>query len=190
MKLLNKMKECELCKSTATIRCDSDRANLCWTCDANVHSANFLVAKHLRNLLCHVCHSPTPWAASGEKLSSSTVSVCGTCVAKGVTTNDDKEEKVGCSDGTSCTDGFVIDNKAMPPAASSSSSEEVFKGDKGVSMKRKRRNVVPDLNSEEDVDGSSVNINQTTSFNSRNTKRICGSRKSTRTFELDLNLLP
>ncbi|GJU63365.1 zinc finger protein CONSTANS-LIKE 1-like protein [Tanacetum coccineum] len=148
MKLLNKMKKCELCKSTATIHCDSDRANLCWTCDANVHSANFLVAKHLRNLLCHVCHSPTPWAASGEKLSSSTVSVCGTCVAKGVTTNDDKEEKVGCSDGTSCTDGFVIDNKAMPPAASSSSSEEVFKGDKGVSMKRKRRNVVPDLNSE------------------------------------------
>ncbi|GJR02971.1 zinc finger protein CONSTANS-LIKE 1-like protein [Tanacetum coccineum] len=142
------MKKCELCKSTATIHCDSDRANLCWTCDANVHSANFLVAKHLRNLLCHVCHSPTPWAASGEKLSSSTVSVCGTCVAKGVTTNDDKEEKVGCSDGTSCTDGFVIDNKAMPPAASSSSSEEVFKGDKGVSMNRKRRNVVPDLNSE------------------------------------------
>nr|GFC75859.1 zinc finger protein CONSTANS-LIKE 5-like [Tanacetum cinerariifolium] len=44
--------------------------------------------------------------------------------------------------------------------------EEVFKGDKGVSMKRKRRNVVPDLNSEDDVDGSSVNINQTTSFNS------------------------
>nr|GEX30618.1 zinc finger protein CONSTANS-LIKE 1-like [Tanacetum cinerariifolium] len=148
MKLLNKMKKCELCNSTATIHCDSDRANLCWTCDANVHSANFLVAKHLRNLLCHVCHSPTPWAASGEKLSSSTVSVCGTCVVKGVTFNDDKEEKVGCSDGTSCTDGFVIDNKPVPPAPSSSSSEEVFKGDKGVSMKRKRRNVVPDLNSE------------------------------------------
>ncbi|GJX84978.1 hypothetical protein Tco_0335752 [Tanacetum coccineum] len=87
--------------------------------------------------------------ASGEKtFIPVTVSVCGTCVAKGVTTNDDKEEKVGCSDGTSCTDGFVIDNKAMPPAASSSSCEEVFKGDKGVSMNRKRRNVVPDLNSE------------------------------------------
>ncbi|GJT59218.1 zinc finger protein CONSTANS-LIKE 1-like protein [Tanacetum coccineum] len=140
MKLLNKMKKCELCKSTATIHCDSDRANLCWTCDANVHSANFLVAKHLRNLLCHVCHSPTPWAASGEKLSSSTVSVCGTCVAKGVTTNDDKEEKVGCSDGTSCTDGFVIDNKAMPPAA--------------VRLAAKRFLRV----TKDDVDGSSVNI--------------------------------
>lgn len=197
MKLLNKMKKCELCKSPATIHCDSDRANLCWTCDANVHSANFLVAKHLRNLLCHVCQSPTPWTASGEKLSSSTVSVCRTCVVK--------EEKVGCNDGTSCTDGLVIDNKVVPPAASSSSSEEVSAGDEGVSMKRKRRNVVPDLNSEDEVDGSSWNINQTTSFNSvlsssetttRNTKRICqhdvicGSRKSTRTFELDLNSLP
>ncbi|PWA88959.1 hypothetical protein CTI12_AA116110 [Artemisia annua] len=203
MKLLNKMKKCELCKSTVTIHCDSDRANLCWTCDATVHSANFLVAKHLRNLLCHVCQSPTPWTASGEKLSSSTVSVCGTCVGKGVVSNDDKEEKVGCNDGTSCTDGLVIDNKVVPPAASSSSSDEVSKGDKGVSMKRKRRNIVPDLNSEDEVDAS-VNINQTTSFNSvlsssetttRNTKRIChrdvcGSRKSTRAFDLDLNSLP
>ncbi|KAH7843814.1 hypothetical protein Vadar_021053 [Vaccinium darrowii] len=72
-------KRCELCKSTATIFCESDQANLCWDCDTKVHSANFLVAKHLRTLLCHVCRSPTPWNASGERLCK-TVSVCQSCV--------------------------------------------------------------------------------------------------------------
>ncbi|KAI8558369.1 hypothetical protein RHMOL_Rhmol04G0086400 [Rhododendron molle] len=72
-------KSCELCKSAATILCDSDQAGLCWDCDAKVHSANFLVAKHSRTLLCHVCQSPTPWNASGYKLCK-TVSVCRTCV--------------------------------------------------------------------------------------------------------------
>ncbi|XP_058210711.1 zinc finger protein CONSTANS-LIKE 2-like [Rhododendron vialii] len=72
-------KRCELCKSTATILCDSDQAGLCWDCDAKVHSANFLVAKHSRTLLCHVCQSPTPWNASGYELCK-TVSVCRACL--------------------------------------------------------------------------------------------------------------
>ncbi|KAF7112746.1 hypothetical protein RHSIM_RhsimUnG0197900 [Rhododendron simsii] len=72
-------KRCELCKSAATILCDSDQAGLCWDCDAKVHSANFLVAKHSRTLLCHVCQSPTPWNASGYELCK-TVSVCRACI--------------------------------------------------------------------------------------------------------------
>ncbi|KAF2305045.1 hypothetical protein GH714_001314 [Hevea brasiliensis] len=59
--------------------CESDQANLCWDCDAKVHGANFLVAKHSRTLLCHLCQSFTPWTASGPKLSL-TVSVCENCV--------------------------------------------------------------------------------------------------------------
>ncbi|XP_027163505.1 uncharacterized transcriptional regulatory protein TBS1-like isoform X1 [Coffea eugenioides] len=72
------MKKCELCNSTAKMYCDSDQASLCWDCDARVHTANFLVAKHLRTLLCHACQSPTPWTASGPKLGP-TVSVCQAC---------------------------------------------------------------------------------------------------------------
>lgn len=60
--------------------CESDQASLCWDCDEKVHCANFLVAKHLRCLLCHVCQSLTPWKASGPKLGP-TVSVCDACVA-------------------------------------------------------------------------------------------------------------
>ncbi|KAM6585078.1 hypothetical protein CsatB_012080 [Cannabis sativa] len=72
-------KKCELCDSPAKMYCDSDRASLCWDCDARVHSANFLVAKHMRTLLCRVCQSLTPWSGSGPKLSP-TVSVCHNCV--------------------------------------------------------------------------------------------------------------
>ncbi|XWS12758.1 hypothetical protein CRYUN_Cryun37aG0117700 [Craigia yunnanensis] len=73
------MKKCELCNSVAKIYCGSDQAILCWDCDSRVHGANFLVAKHLRTLLCHICQSPTPWNGSGPKLGP-TVSVCDDCV--------------------------------------------------------------------------------------------------------------
>ncbi|GFQ05761.1 B-box zinc finger protein 32 [Phtheirospermum japonicum] len=76
-------KGCELCSSPARMFCESDQASLCWGCDEKVHAANFLVAKHSRTLLCHVCHSPTPWTASGLKLGP-TVSVCHGCADGGV----------------------------------------------------------------------------------------------------------
>ncbi|KAF5742221.1 zinc finger protein CONSTANS-LIKE 2-like [Tripterygium wilfordii] len=73
------MTKCELCNSSAKMYCESDQARLCWDCDAKVHGANFLVAKHSRTLLCHLCHSYTPWAGSGPKLTP-TVSVCSSCI--------------------------------------------------------------------------------------------------------------
>ncbi|GMH12064.1 hypothetical protein Nepgr_013905 [Nepenthes gracilis] len=73
------MTSCELCRSPATMFCASDQASLCWVCDSEVHSANFLVARHSRSLLCQVCQSTTPWSASGAKLGQ-TVSVCKNCV--------------------------------------------------------------------------------------------------------------
>lgn len=75
------MKSCELCKSPARLFCQSDQASLCWECDSRVHGANFLVARHLRTLLCRACQSPTPWSASGPKLNS-TASVCSRCVGE------------------------------------------------------------------------------------------------------------
>ncbi|KAH9748365.1 hypothetical protein WN944_012130 [Citrus x changshan-huyou] len=76
------MKKCELCGSPAKMFCESDQASLCWDCDTKVHGANFLVAKHSRTLLCHVCQSLTPWNGSGPKLGP-TISVCNVCVGNG-----------------------------------------------------------------------------------------------------------
>lgn len=81
-------KNCELCKGAARVYCESDQASLCWSCDAKVHSANFLVARHVRSLLCHSCQSPTAWSGSGHKLGR-TISICEPCVKARVANNSE-----------------------------------------------------------------------------------------------------
>ncbi|KAJ1379736.1 B-box-type zinc finger [Sesbania bispinosa] len=130
------MKKCELCKVPARTFCESDQASLCWDCDAKVHGANFLVARHSRTLLCDTCRSPTPWKASGARLGN-TVSVCDRCAAE----EEEVEESEGGNDDEMDTeddddfDSDVVDgdgdNQVVPwssstpppPAASSSGSE-------------------------------------------------------------------
>ncbi|KAK7349084.1 hypothetical protein VNO77_06161 [Canavalia gladiata] len=51
-----KGKACELCNQQASLYCPSDSAFLCSNCDATVHRANFLVARHLRHLICSKCN--------------------------------------------------------------------------------------------------------------------------------------
>ncbi|CAM6112174.1 unnamed protein product [Calypogeia fissa] len=58
-------KICELCGKIATIHCGADDAELCWTCDAEVHGANYLVARHLRSVLCSCCSAETECQTSG-----------------------------------------------------------------------------------------------------------------------------
>ncbi|KAK1393254.1 B-box domain protein [Heracleum sosnowskyi] len=94
------MTKCELCKSTARVYCKSDEARLCWSCDAKVHSANFLVARHVRNLLCHSCQSPTAWNGSGEKLGR-TISLCEPCVVRNCVKFTEKVESEGAREGSS-----------------------------------------------------------------------------------------
>ncbi|KAJ8560154.1 hypothetical protein K7X08_004212 [Anisodus acutangulus] len=52
MKEVVSSKFCELCNDEATLFCPSDSAFLCFSCDAKVHQANFLVARHLRLAIC------------------------------------------------------------------------------------------------------------------------------------------
>ena len=130
------MKVCELCNSPAVIYCDSDQASLCCDCDAKVHSANFLVAKHSRTLLCHVCQSPTPWNGSGPKLGT-TISVCQRCVNRSRTVNetpstDEDEDEEGEEDGEDEGDDENDEENQVvpwsstppPPISCSSASEE------------------------------------------------------------------
>ncbi|CAL9071170.1 unnamed protein product [Musa textilis] len=51
---------CELCGCEAVVFCDPDAAFLCWACDASVHGANFLVARHVRLVACPSCDSLDP----------------------------------------------------------------------------------------------------------------------------------
>ncbi|OMO99872.1 Zinc finger, B-box [Corchorus olitorius] len=144
------MKSCELCKLAARTYCESDQASLCWDCDAKVHGANFLVARHVRCLLCQTCQSVTPWRAAGSKLGH-TVSVCERCVNGGDREeseaenddedaadddNEEEEEEVDSDDDVLEEDG---DNQVVPwstvpntppPALSSSSSENSSGGER------------------------------------------------------------
>ena len=160
------MKSCELCKLAARTYCESDQASLCWDCDAKVHGANFLVARHVRCLLCLTCQSLTPWRAAGAKLGH-TVSVCERCVNGGEreeseAENDDHhhddEEKADSDDDVSVDvdveekgDNQVVPWSIVantpPPASSSSSSDDYSGGDREVSnstnlfsLKRLREN--------------------------------------------------
>ncbi|CAA0825088.1 B-box type zinc finger family protein [Striga hermonthica] len=122
------MKWCELCKRTARIHCESDQASLCWSCDARVHSANFLVARHSRNLLCRACQCPTPWFASGAELGP-TASACVKCA--------DRRE-----DGGDYPPEVVEEIPVVPwspPAESSSSAEEEAEADGDAVVFGKRR---------------------------------------------------
>lgn len=152
------MNNCELCKSRARTYCESDQASLCWECDAKVHAANFLVARHSRTLLCHICDSRTPWKASGLKLGH-TVSVCETCVNRRQqyeeqsqeepTDNDDDDDDDDGEEDDEVEEGEnqVVPWSAIastpPPASSSSSSDEI-----SVCSLKRRREEASDLQSQ------------------------------------------
>lgn len=125
-------KKCELCNVPARIFCESDQASLCWDCDAKVHAANFLVARHSRTLLCHHCDSPTPWKASGVTLGN-TVSLCYRCAAE----EETAESKGGNDDGieVACDDDgdnqFVAWSSAPPPPPESSEESVTRCSDNG-----------------------------------------------------------
>jgi len=111
------MKECELCELSARMYCESDEASLCWGCDAKVHSANFLVARHCRILLCQICQSVTAWRASGAK-PGPTVSVCERCVGGSRAKSD------GVGDEENNDENQVVPLASGPPASSSSTDQE------------------------------------------------------------------
>lgn len=138
-------KECDLCRRRpASMYCDSDQASLCFHCDANVHAANFLVARHTRTLLCHACHSPTPWTASGLNLGSA-LSFCRRCSPAGAQVGDQSTHQGdGGEDDDVVEDGYEDgdeeeeeeveeeedgDNQVVPWSAGSGSSSNSSEGD-------------------------------------------------------------
>lgn len=154
------MKKCELCKFQAATYCESDEASLCWDCDSKVHGANFLVARHSRSLLCHVCQSITPWKASGEKLGK-TISVCESCIngrqqqeeisdEGSNEISEDEEEEEEEEGENQVVPWSKVTSPPSPPPLSSSSSSSGYVSDfvNCCSSKRKRRKTTLDRQSQ------------------------------------------
>lgn len=101
--------------------CESDEASLCWDCDSRVHTANFLVAKHTRTLLCHACQCLTPWSGSGPKLGP-TVSVCDACVSGRAGDDEEESGDLAPEDDDDESENQVVPLSLPPSLASSSTS--------------------------------------------------------------------
>ncbi|KAJ4718781.1 Zinc finger, B-box [Melia azedarach] len=74
-----KARGCELCGQEAFLHCAADSAFLCFDCDARVHQANFLVARHLRQTLCCQCKCLTGKFVSGERSPLLSQPICPSC---------------------------------------------------------------------------------------------------------------
>ncbi|XP_043712120.1 B-box zinc finger protein 32-like [Telopea speciosissima] len=81
-----KPRVCELCNGEVSLYCSSDSAFLCWDCDARVHEANFLVARHVRRTVCSKCKDFDGNHISGVGFRPVS-SICQLCTS--VSLNDD-----------------------------------------------------------------------------------------------------
>ncbi|KAH7564880.1 hypothetical protein ACOSQ2_021557 [Xanthoceras sorbifolium] len=104
---------CELCGREASLYCDSDSAFLCRSCDAAVHQANFIVARHLRQPLCSKCKSLTGSFVSGATAAGSDSTrrfLCKSCAEETPATSTSmtsEEEDCVSSTESSAVIGFV-----------------------------------------------------------------------------------
>ncbi|CAB4272002.1 unnamed protein product [Prunus armeniaca] len=98
-----KARVCELCDQEASLYCPSDSAFLCSRCDARVHQANFLVARHIRQSICYNC--------KGLAGSRNLRSLCSSCApdnfsGHGSGDGDTQSSSSACSACVSSTDSF------------------------------------------------------------------------------------
>ncbi|CAI5464294.1 unnamed protein product [Closterium sp. Yama58-4] len=73
---------CALCPAPATVHCPADSANLCASCDLAVHSANTIVHRHVRTVLCRCCAAPTTMQICGLPASTAATPpcICASCM--------------------------------------------------------------------------------------------------------------
>ncbi|XP_030499327.2 B-box zinc finger protein 32 [Cannabis sativa] len=85
-------KLCCLCDQEAFLYCAADRAFLCRNCDADVHTANFLVARHIRQPLCSVCEEFAGNLVSGDDLRHLCSQYCRSCSPRNISSVDDDDD--------------------------------------------------------------------------------------------------
>ncbi|KAK9281470.1 hypothetical protein L1049_004391 [Liquidambar formosana] len=107
-----KARVCELCTGEAALFCASDSAFLCWDCDARVHEANFLVARHVRQTVCSKCKGFDGNRISGVGFGPSRP-VCRSCFPE---SPDDRLDSLSSSSASACvssTESFAAATKKI-----------------------------------------------------------------------------
>ncbi|KAF5190549.1 B-box zinc finger protein [Thalictrum thalictroides] len=139
------MKErfCELCNGEATLYCVSDLAFLCLNCDARVHQANFLVARHVRRTICCKCKDFDGNSISGVGSRRHIEPICPSCLSEVVDSDHN-------NNNSSCTSSSTCISSANHSSDQRNSSKIVFSTDEAlflpinfsgeVSTKKKKKN--------------------------------------------------
>lgn len=145
---------CELCNRDAILYCDSDSAFLCRTCDASVHRANFLVARHLRQPICLKCKSLAGVFFSGASVPRDCPPLCRLCADK----NPNLKPNVK---STSLSSTMEEEDEEDDDCVSTTESSAVADGDDGVVNKMKTKRVDITLSSSSSVisDGENHDVN-------------------------------
>ncbi|XP_021720322.1 B-box zinc finger protein 32-like [Chenopodium quinoa] len=152
-------RNCELCSGEASLYCPSDNAFLCYTCDSKVHCANFLVARHVRSLICPNCRKTDGKRFSGAGVPPPSTLFCRDCSPPKTNSGevadvaDDDNDDDSLSSSSSCisSTGDAAEDAAEMTSSSTSSVRKRAK----VDVRRRERNstVVVDLK----VEGILVN---------------------------------
>nr|QTY32146.1 BBX transcription factor [Oxybasis rubra] len=139
-------RNCELCNGEASLYCPSDNAFLCYSCDSKVHCANFLVARHVRSLICPNCRKTDGNRFSGAVVPPPATVFCRDCSDFGEEDDDSLSSSSSCISST----GEAAAEEAAEMSSSSSSRKRVK-----VDVRRRERGatVVVDLK----VEGVLVN---------------------------------
>ncbi|KAK4269578.1 hypothetical protein QN277_022717 [Acacia crassicarpa] len=141
-------RSCELCGEEAYLYCGADSAFLCCKCDEKVHDANFLVARHIREVLCCNCGCLAGRQVSGTVAPFETIA-CQSCSLEN---HSDKNEDDDClsssstsacvSSTQSCTTGLKKTQRRTETVVSSGSVTDekravtVVEGKKGNPLRQ------------------------------------------------------
>ncbi|GAA0143512.1 hypothetical protein LIER_04180 [Lithospermum erythrorhizon] len=103
---MGKQRICELCSNEVVVAyCEADSAFLCLSCDAKVHGANFLVARHIRQIICSKCQDFTGENISGVG-SQAKASICPVCspenLGSGLTYSTRDDSSLSSSSSSAC----------------------------------------------------------------------------------------
>ncbi|XP_057535795.1 B-box zinc finger protein 32-like [Amaranthus tricolor] len=145
-------RNCELCNLQASLYCHSDNAFLCYSCDSKVHCANFLVARHLRSIICPTCHKIDVNHVSGAVISPSTSFFCRNCCPDNGGDVIDVDDDYDDDRSSSCSSCVSSTGEAAVEEIESTSSQKRKVAGETV-RKREKGTVVVDLK----VEGILVN---------------------------------
>lgn len=133
-------KACELCSNQASFYCPSDSAFLCCDCDAAVHAANFLVARHFRRRICSKCNRFTGIHISGATLPST----CTSCSPEKPASDDADSlpsSSTCVSSSESCATKKIKATRTKKKRRRSVSSSAADDDDASQEAKKQRKNV-------------------------------------------------